>query len=336
MRHFYTIILSLLLILGYNNASAQDFTHTKIKDSKKSKEFLLLKDALSKTSYQKTKDFLNAAKAIDSFLDNVSFSPKSKDIRHNEILSFVCFYMGEKLSIPIYINDTLYATTGDGAVYCGYLNTGTVCLSLLSKDIAINRKNKIAVKTLNDLIKTHTQCYERKELMKRNVLFHVTNENLYYAAIPSKEIPDFDVVSNNSIVNFATCIKTILKASNIDAKYEEIIHSFLHSSLDGDFIPVSNFGDSISSKKVVVSRIPLNERQTQTIVERLCCNRFLISVDKDGTPSLLTAIALDKRNNPVHVRLRKPNIEKGKQRLQLSWDEFSHNQSMLFDISIFN
>lgn len=340
MRYFYVIMIALFLALN-THAATTDSTTVKVgklvKNNKYSEAFALLKDALVKTSNLngKKKDFTNIANEMDAFLDRISIVPKSKAVKHNEVLAFMCRYDQTPINVPVYVNDTLVATADDGTIYLEDYNAESICISLISNHIGINKKNKYAVEVINDLVRKHTNKYIAKDLFKRSVLFYVTSENLYYAAIQSKEIPNFDIVSDNNTINLATCIKTILKASDVDAKYEEIIHDYMHTSMDAEFSPFKTYNDSISNRKVVMSRLSLNKEVAQTIVDRLCCNRFLIAIDKKGQSSLLTAIALDEDKNPVHVRLRTPNIGKEEQRSQVSWNDFCQNQLILFDLNVF-
>lgn len=308
-----------------------------VKKNKHDEALSLLKDAFITSSYgKKNKDLKKIAEMLNVFLTHTTIKPR--EIRHNEVLSFICYYDSIPFEATLYLNDSVSLVANNGRIYMGECNNNAeeINVGIISPQLSVNPKNKHAKKILKELIERHSKHFATKDFLQKSVLFHVKDENLYYAAIPSKEIPDFEITSNNDVINGASCIKVILQASGLDSDYEDIIHNFMHSSIDEVSLSFSNCGDCISGKKVSLNNMSLEKLNAQTIVENLCYHRFLIAVDKKGKPSLITAIALDKNHNPIHIRIRTPHFIKEEQRIQMSWQKFTQDLSMLFDLRVYN
>ncbi|MBO8458960.1 MAG: hypothetical protein IAA73_01290 [Bacteroidetes bacterium] len=342
-RYCILLICAIAFLQGY--ALNTDFdvdsllsrVNVYVEKNKYDEALSLLKDAFITSSYsKKNKELRKIAETLDDFLTHTTIKPG--EIRHNEVLSFICYYDSIPFEATLYLNDSVSLAVNNEKIYMGeYKNdTEEIHMGLMSTQLSVNPKNKHANKTLNKLIERHSKHFATKDFLQKSVLFYVKDENLYYAAIPSKEIPDFEITSDNDVINWASCIKVILQASGLDSDYEDIIHNFMHTSIDEAFLSFSNCGDSISGKKVTLNNISLEKLNAQIIVENLCYHRFLIAVDKKGKPSLITAIALDENHNPVHIRIRTPRFIKEEQRIQMSWQKFTQDMSMLFDLRVYN
>ena len=172
---------------------------------------------------------------------------------------------------------------------------------------------------------------------KKGSVFFVKEEGVYYAAIESKKIPAFAILSNSEIINYASCLKAILKASNIEASYDEIIGRYLGTTIDEKFVPTGSNDKTIAGRKVVTTFIPQTKVTATEIVNELIKERFMIAIDKDGNVGLLTAIALKGETDyqPVHVRMRFPTMSKDEQRVQMSWRNFSNQVVALVKVDIY-
>lgn len=177
---------------------------------------------------------------------------------------------------------------------------------------------------------------QKKNLDSKDTLFFVKEEGLYYAAIASKDIPPFDILSNHQIINYASCLKAILQASGVKATYDEIIRKYLSTSIDKQVVPLQNRSKKIGGRKVVTTIIPQSEFDAQTIVNELLKMQMMIVIDKDGNVGLLTTIALSGGNGyqPVYVRMRLPVLAKDEQRVQMSWKDFSLRVVTLVKVEI--
>ena len=155
--------------------------------------------------------------------------------------------------------------------------------------------------------------------------------------IESKKIPAFSILSNSEVINYASCLKAILKASNIEASYDEIIGQYMNTTIDERFVSTKNNNNTIANRKVITTFIPQTKVEATDIVNELIKERFMIAIDKDGNIGLLTAIALtgEKNYQPVHIRQRIPSMQKEKQRVQMSWSEFYNSIVALVKVDIY-
>lgn len=308
-----------------------------LKANNPSKSYELLKEAFAEASYLSDKNVsLNKVyKCIQDFLTHISIDVIDK--KHNYERRFICRYD----SLPLTAKGTFFCKDIENEiVFVDGLwidNSNAILdnefrLSVIDSHMPINKKNKRAQsllkKTQNEYTFTFTMMDKKKEL------FYVKDENLYYAAILSSEIPEFDIASDHSVLNLASCVKAILKASGTEAKYEDIIHNFLHTTIDEQYIPTTNYGDTIANRKVIVETILHDDISSNLIVNELLYEKFAIAIDKEGNASLITAIAFTEDKLPVHVRMRLPSQPKGKQKVQVGWNSFIENTAYIIKISI--
>ena len=177
---------------------------------------------------------------------------------------------------------------------------------------------------------------QKKDLGSQDTLFFVKDEGLYYAAIASKDIPPFDILSNHQIINYASCLKAILQASGVKATYDEIIRKYLSTSIDKQVVPLQNRSKKIGGRRVLTTFIPQSEFDAQTIVNELLKKQMMIAIEKGGNVGLLTTISLANVNGyqPAYVRMRLPVLTKDEQRVQMSWKDFSHRAVPLVKVEI--
>ena len=117
---------------------------------------------------------------------------------------------------------------------------------------------------------------QKKNSGSRDSLFFVKGEDLYYAAITSKDIPPFDILSNHQIINYASCLKTILQVSGVKAAYDEIIRKYLSTSIDKHVVPLQNRSKKIGGRKVLTTFVPQSEFNAQMIVDELLKKQLMI------------------------------------------------------------
>lgn len=306
-----------------------------------SEEFAKLKNNMVEVGNKKggSKEIKSLAKQIDAFLSHINIG-MSAGYSHNEIPYLSCLYEDTPMTMPAILCQGTTADTiqfQDGRWYISKELSPDMDIALLCIDNNNSINNKQVKKIMNALNKKYT-CHLGEELAgKKGNLFFVKDENLYYAAIESKKIPSFAILSNNEILNYATCLKTILKASGIEATYDEIIGKYLNTTIDDRFVPTKDRNSMLAGRKVVTTFIPQHSINASKLVEELIRNRFMITIDKDGNIGLLTALALTGENEyqPVHVRLRMPMLSIEEQRVQMSWMDFCNHTVALVKVDIY-
>jgi len=210
-------------------------------------------------------------------------------------------------------------------------------IDLICVENAVGASNKEVKKAVGALRKKYTYPIGEELAGKKGSLFFVKDENLYYAAIESKMIPAFSILSNSEVINYASCLKAILQASGIEASYDEIIRQYLNTTIDEKFVPTKNKSNTIAGEKIVTTIVPQTKVEAVDIVNELIKDRFLIAIDKNGNVGLLTAIALtgERDYHPVHVRMRLPMLVKDEQRVQMSWKDFCDQIAALAKVDIY-
>lgn len=344
MRNRLIITIVLLTVTVEIKTFAQEFhcdsilieANTLISNHEYDKSFNILREGFIKASFSKKKNNIDKLSlALDSFLSNVSFIPIQSGVLHNEIPALWCKYKDTVANVAAFLNGSTLLVNKNGKLYMDSCLHDEFSLSLFHENDGMNSQNKYAKKVETDLIKKHTKQFSIKEIYNRSTVFFVKEEGLYYAAIPSKEIPPFEILSTNNILNFASCIKVILQSSRIESDYNDIIHNFLHSSINAHNISAIHYGDSIAQIKVSITKNSNKDRYAQIITDNLCNGRYLIAMNGSGSPLLVTAIAFDEHNSPTYIRYRSPSMETKMQFIQGSWDEFQKDISLLFEISIY-
>jgi len=302
-----------------------------------SQTFSELKSAL--VSARNGKEVKETTRQLDEFLTHVKIE-RSGSASHNEVPSLSCYYDSSPLSTSAILrqgtkNDTIQFQNGQWNITKEMMSDMEI--DLLCFEQTLSGENKGVSKALGTLAKKHTYKMNEELLGKRKTLFFVKNEGLYYAAIESKKIPAFAILSNSEVLNYASCIKAILKASCIDATYDEIIGQYLKTTIDEGFVPTKGCDNIIVGRKVVTLFIPQNKITANAIAEELLRDRFLIAIDNSGNVGLLTAIALSGESDyePTHVRLRMPMLSADNQRVQMSWRDFSKRVVALVKVDIY-
>lgn len=325
-RLFLTIIMLGLMRLISSAQSTNDY----------SLQFAILKkNAVEAISAKQIKE---ASKRLDNFLSHMHIE-RSDGEGHNIIPFLSCYYEHTPLTTSAILK---YGTAADtilfqkGKWYITKDLSPNMEIDLLCFEPNTDLKNKQFQRTMNNIKKEFTYNIGEELAGKNGSLFFVKDENLYYAAIESKKIPDFSILSNNGIINYASCLKAILKASNIEASYNEIIEEYLCSTIDEKFTPTDNSG-TIAGSKVVTTFIPQMEVEAVSIVNELIKERFMIAIDRDGNIGLLTAIALTGEDDylPIHIRMRMPTLAKEEQRVQMSWEDFYNRLFALVKVDIY-
>ena len=306
-----------------------------------SEKFCKLKYDLAMANSQKSssKNLKQIVKQLDTLLSNIVIE-RSENGKHNSIPFLSCFYDQTPMNINAVIrreaqNDTILFQNGKWYI-CKDLHPDTE-INLLCIENLPNPTNKQVKKEIDILKKRYTYQFGNELASKKRKLYFVKEDNLYYAAIESKRIPSFSILSNNEVINYATCLKAILKASGIEATYDDIIGKYLHVTIDEHSLMYRNNCNTIAGRKVVTTFISQNNINASYIVDELLRERFIISVDKKGNVGLLTAIALTGESNytPVHVRLRMPSMPYEETRVQMSWKDFIGNTVSIVKVDIY-
>jgi len=301
-----------------------------------SQTFFDLKSAFAGAS--KGKEIRELSKQLDNFLSHVKIE-RASGVSHNLVPYLTCYYNSLPLSTPAILSqeerlDTIQFQNGRWYITRDFSSDAEISLLCIEQPL---NNSKSAKKSLETLCKRHILKMNEELLGKNSPVFYVREENLYYAAIESKKIPSFEILSNSEILNYASCLKAILKASYIDATYDEILSTYLNTTLDEQFIPSKNCSNTIAGRKVVTTFLSKNKVNATTIVNELIRERFVIAIDKDGNVGLLTAVALTGETNyqPVHVRLRMPMTCGDNQRVQMSWEDFSSRLLAIVKVDIY-
>lgn len=303
-----------------------------------SSQFVKVKcDLLKATTSRQMKD---ASKSLDAFLSHVNITRCDSNF-HNQIPFLSCQYEGIPLTMSAILRQGTISDTiqfQNGRWYITKDLSQDMKIDLLCFDNNGTPNNKKLKSTIEAIKQRYTYLLGDGLADKNGSLFFVRDENLYYAAIESKNIPAFDILSNNEIINYATCLKTILKASNIESSYDEIIGNYLCTTLDERHVPIKNNSRTIAGRKVETTFLPQTKIEVNEILNELVKNRFLIAIDKDGNVGLLTAIAMsgEKNYQPVHVRMRMPKLAIDEQRVQMSWRDFSNRVVALVKVEIYS
>lgn len=328
MKKLLITIMSLIIVQGILSAqSAYDV----------SRQFAKLKKDLTEANTPRQEK--EASKSLDAFLSNIHIEKYNSD-NHNMIPFLSCSYDDMPLTIPVILRHGASADTiqfQGGKWYLTKDLSPDMELDFLYFENNVDPRNKQLQKAVKSMSKKHTLQLGEELSGKSDSLFFVKDENLYYAAIESSKIPAFSILSNSGIINYASCLKTILKASNIDASYDSIIGQYLHTTIDEQFIPTKNNSNTISGRKVVTTFVPQTDVDATEIVNELLKGRFVIAIDKNGNVGLLTAIALinEQGYEPVHVRMRLPMLTQGDQRVQMSWKDFCKRMVALVKVDIY-
>ena len=285
------------------------------------------------------KQLKDAARQLDAFLSHICIGRSDGD-SHNTIPFLSCRYDHTPLTTSaILINgttaDTIQFQDGRWYITRDLYPDMEIDLVYVENSVCSNRKQN--QKAMGTMRKKYTYQLGEELAGKKGSLFYVKDENLYYAAIESKKIPAFSILSNSEVINYATCLKAILQASGIETSYDEIIRQYLNTTIDEKFIPTKNNSNTIAGRKVQTTFVPQTKVETTEIVNELIKDRFMIVIDKDGSVGLLTAIALTGENDyqPIHVRMRLPTIAKEEQRVQMSWRDFSNRMVALVKVDIY-
>lgn len=302
-----------------------------------SRQFAELKKGVLEAS--KGKQLKDASRLLDAFLSHV-YVGRSDGDSHNTIPFLVCRYDHTPLTAPAILRygaaaDTIQFQDGRWYITRDLYPDMEIDLVYVENSVGSNRKQN--QKAMGTMRKKYTYHLGEELAGKKGSLFYVKDENLYYAAIESKKIPAFSILSNSEVINYATCLKAILQASGIEASYDEIIRQYLNTTIDEKFIPTKNNSNTIAGRKVVTTLVPQTKIQATDIVNELLKERFIIAIDKSGNVGLLTAIALTGENDykPVHVRMRLPTMAKDEQRVQMSWKDFSNRVVALVKVDIY-
>lgn len=302
-----------------------------------SRQFAELKKGVAEAST--SKQLKDASRRLDTFLSHIHIGRSDGD-SHNTIPFLSCRYDHTPLTTPALLRngattDTIQFQDGRWYITKDLSHDMEIDLVCLENDVSSN--SKPIQKTMGAIRKKYTFPVGEELAGKKGSLFYVRDENLYYAAIESKKIPAFSILSNSEVINYASCLKTILKTSGIEASYDEIIRQYLNTTVDEKFVPTKNNSNTIAGRKVVTTFVPQTKLQATDIVNELLKERFMIAIDKDGNVGLLTAIALtgEQDYQPVHVRMRLPTMEKDEQRVQMSWRDFCNRMVVLVKVDIY-
>lgn len=329
MKHYLLIIL--LAVSSYIPLSAQVVLNP-------SSEFMRLKSAFVNASHKKNiRQMRSTATQLDEYLSHIQIV-RSKDTKHNMVPYLMCLYD----TIPLTTSALVRTSNGidtilfqDGKWYITKELAPGMAIDLLCFEKCIS--NKSARKIIGTIQNKYAKVMGKEMIGKKGSVFLVKGENLYYAAIESGKIPVFAILSNNEVINYASCLKVILAASGVDASYNEIIGQYLHSSIDEQTLEANNLTDSIAQRRVVTSIIPREDITSSAIVDELLQEKFMIAIMEDGKIGILTAIAMkeDGEYKPTHVRLRIPTVGEERQRVHLSWDDFSNQIRALVKVEIY-
>lgn len=327
----------LLLLIMITSSYITLFAQT---EREPSQEFSLLKKSYLTASKEKktSKQLKELANRIDEFLSHVKIE-KSSETCHNMIPYLTCTYDNYPLTIPACLKSSSQVDTilfQDGRWYLPDNIAEDIEIDILAHGMDIN--SKTAKKIMKTIENKHRFKIEECFLNKGDSVFFVKDENLYYVAIESKKIPTFDILSNNGVINYASCLKAILKASDINVTYDEIIRNYLCTTIDERFVPAVNTSNILAGRKVVTELIPQTNLDVTALVNELIKERFLITIDQNGNLGLLTAIAMTGETDyqPVYVRIRMPMMTgQEEQRVQMSWNDFYNHLFALMKVRIF-
>lgn len=328
MRRLFMAIVTMVFVQTNMYAQSSD---------ELSKQFINLKKGLTEASTRK--QMKDAAKKLDTFLSHICIGRSDGD-SHNTIPSLSCRYDHTPLTTPAILRCGTTADTiqfQDGKWYITKALSADMEIDLVCVGNSEGLKGKQIQKTMGVMRKKHAFQLGEELADKKGSLFYVKDENLYYAAIESNKIPAFSILSNCEVINYASCLKAILKASGIEASYDEIIKQYLKTTIDEKFIPTKGNSNTIASRKMVTTLVPQTKLHATDIVNELLKDRFMIAIDKDGNVGLLTAIALtgEQDYQPVHVRMRLPTMAKDEQRVQMPWRDFCNRMIALVTVEIY-
>lgn len=328
MRRLFMAIVTMVFVQTNMCAQSSD---------ELSKQFIKLKKGLTEAST--SKQMKDAAKQLDTFLSHICIGRSDGD-SHNTIPFLSCHYHHTPLTTPAILRCGTTADTiqfQDGKWYITKALSADMEIDLVCVENSEGLKGKQIQKTMGVMRKKHAFQLGEELADKKGSLFYVKEENLYYAAIESKKIPAFSILSNSEVINYASCLKAILKASGIEASYDEIIKQYLNTTIDEKFIPTKANSNTIASRKMVTTFIPQTKLHATDIVNELLKERFMIAIDKDGNVGLLTAIALtgEQDYQPLHVRMRLPTMAKDEQRVQMPWRDFCNRMIALVTVEIY-
>lgn len=328
MRRLFMAIVTMVFVQTNMYAQSSD---------ELSKQFIKLKKGLTEACT--SKQMKDAAKQLDTFLSHICIGRSDGD-SHNTIPFLSCRYDHTPLTTSAILWHGATADTiqfQDGRWFITKDLSPDMKIDLVCVDNAAGANSKQIKKTVGAMRKKYTYQLGEELAGMKDSLFYVKDENLYYAAIESKKIPAFSILSNSEVINYASCLKAILKASGIEASYDDIIRQYLNTTVDEKFVPKKSKSSMIAGRKVVTTFVPQTKLQATDIVNELLKERFMIAIDKDGNVGLLTAIALtgEQDYQPVHVRMRLPTIAKEEQRVQMSWRDFSNRMVALVKVDIY-
>jgi len=303
-----------------------------------SKDFSELKKSFIQAGHdgKPSKQMKVLAAQLDEFLSHVKIE-LDDNACHNMIPRFNCYFDDMPLSTTAYLRSSIQTDTiafQDGKWYADTDIANDAKFDILMPGLDLN--NRAAEKLLREIEKKHSWVNANRRVAKPDTALYVKEENLYYAAISSKKIPPFEIMSNNAVINYASCLKTIFKASRIEATYDEIIGKYLGMTIDDSYVPSKNCSKEIAGRKVVTTFFPAASFTASTLVDELLQERFVIAIDKDGNVGLITAIAMTKEGDyhPIHVRMRLPLLVKDKT-VQMSWIEFCSRISSIIKTDVY-
>lgn len=328
MRRIFMAIVTMVFVQTNMCAQSSD---------ELSQQFIKLKKGLTEAST--SKQMKDAAKQLDTFLSHIYIGRSDGD-SHNTIPFLSCRYDHTPLTTQAILRCGTAADTiqfQHGKWYITKALSADMEIDLVCVENSEGLKGKQIQKTMGVMRKKHAFQLGEELADKKGSLFYVKDENLYYAAIESKKIPAFSILSNSEVINYASCLKAILKASGIEASYDDIIRQYLNTTVDEKFVPTKSKSSMIAGRKVVTTFVPQPKVDATEIVNELLKERFMIVIDKDGNVGLLTAIALTGENDyqPVHVRMRLPMMVNDEQRVQISWRDFCNRVVALVKVDIY-
>lgn len=302
-----------------------------------SRQFSELKIGIAEAST--SKQLKDASRQLDTFLSHIYIGRADGD-SHNTIPFLSCRYDHTPLTTPAILRHGTTADTihfQDGKWYVSKELSPDMEIDFVCFENGISSNSKPIQKTMGAMRKKYTYQLGDELAGKKGSLFYVRDENLYYAAIESKKIPAFSILSNSEVINYASCLKAILRASGIEASYDEIITQYLCTTIDEKSVPTKGKVKTIAGRRVITTFVPQAKVQALDIVNELLKERFMIAIDNNGNVGLLTAIALtgEQDYQPVHVRMRLPTMAKDEQRVQMSWRDFSNRVVALVKVDIY-
>lgn len=328
-----TLLIIAALLLTYTSTPAQVLYNP-------TADFVRLKTLFADASSSKnvTKQLKMFAIQLDEFLSHVKIV-RSSNTKHNMTPYLLCMYDSIPLSTNMILRNGKYVDTiqfQDGKWYITKKLTQDMAVEMLCFDQDVNMDNKSATKILESLQKKYSKPIGDELAGNKTSLFYVKEENLYYAAIESKKIPQFAIVSNNQVLNYASSLKAILQASGVEATYDEIIGQYLKTSIDAQSIEVNDCDKKIAGRRIVSSVIPKEDIRASDIVDELLHERYIIAIDANGRVGFLTAVSMksEQEFHPTEVRLRVPMSSK-EQRIHESWDGFVNEVVALVKIDIY-